>query len=341
MHIIVSILKIAGISAIFIVLLLVFLLILLLVVPFSYRIYGSISEQGKLDKSKRNVEAKVTVQFLAFLLMVSLEYTEEGWKGVLRILGIPIKRIGGKKTQNIKQKKQKEQKEEEILEKEKLEKKQKEKENLEKEKKEKKQKESEREKEQKQKEQKDVTQNDIEQNDSKQEQEVHKEEDSRFLQIKNKFCHVFYRLVHIPKHSFDILREYRLHIKSVWKRFCITKEKIIDAYNNEHVRNGISIIWKQCKHGCKHLLPRSVFLRLHFGCSDPAVTGQILGILSILYAFYGDTVQIKPEFDQTILEGEAELKGHISLSLLGKIAWILYRNKEVRYVMKRIKAIKD
>lgn len=325
MHIIISILKIAGISAIVIVLLLIFLLILFLFVPFYYRLYGCVSE---ISDDKRNVEAKVTIRFLAFLLMASLEYTEEGLKGVLRILGIPVKRIGGKKFF----KGQKEEKEKKGQRRKKW-----------------------KEKEQKDKEQKDKEQDDGYIKEQKEEEQIdsHIDKEEKGKQIdkdKNKNTEKqeqeklndFEKEQGIHKRSrrfYHRLHQHILSIANFWRRFCTTKENIMDVWRNEHVRNGVSILWKQCRRGLRHLLPHSVFLRLHFGCSDPAATGQILGLLSIIYAFYGDTVEIKPDFDQPALDGEAELKGHIQLFLLLRIAWILYRNKEVRYALKRIKGI--
>ena len=50
---------------------------------------------------------------------------------------------------------------------------------------------------------------------------------------------------------------------------------------------------------------------MHFGTSDPALTGELLGGLSILFAMCGQGVRVTPDFEREVLEGELEIKGHL------------------------------
>ena len=69
----------------------------------------------------------------------------------------------------------------------------------------------------------------------------------------------------------------------------------------------------------KHIFPKKVRGWIHFGTSDPAQTGEILGAVSILFAMYGQGVRVIPDFDQAVFEGKVELHG----SLMGIILLIL------------------
>ena len=54
--------------------------------------------------------------------------------------------------------------------------------------------------------------------------------------------------------------------------------------------------------------PKKVRGWIHFGTSDPAQTGEILGAVSILFAMYGQGVRVLPDFDQAVFEGKVELQ---------------------------------
>lgn len=60
----------------------------------------------------------------------------------------------------------------------------------------------------------------------------------------------------------------------------------------------------------KHMAPRSLSGRLHFGTGDPALTGQLLGVLSVLFAMWGKGIAVIPDFEQEVFEGEAAVKGY-------------------------------
>lgn len=60
----------------------------------------------------------------------------------------------------------------------------------------------------------------------------------------------------------------------------------------------------------KHMAPRSLRGRLHFGTGDPALTGQLLGVLSVLFAMWGKGIAVIPDFEQEVFEGEVAVKGY-------------------------------
>ena len=73
------------------------------------------------------------------------------------------------------------------------------------------------------------------------------------------------------------------------------------------------------------------------GTGDPASTGQVIAIYGILYPLLGNHIDIIPDFEQQIVEGDLLIKGKITLFRLVKTAWIVYFNKDLRRLIKLLK----
>ena len=85
---------------------------------------------------------------------------------------------------------------------------------------------------------------------------------------------------------------------------------------------------------------RPVRLRgwLHFGFKDnPETTGEILAILGVLYPLIGPHFKVEPEFEESVLEADLDMKGRFILFALLKSAWRLFFDKDLRRLYKLIK----
>ena len=85
-----------------------------------------------------------------------------------------------------------------------------------------------------------------------------------------------------------------------------------------------------------HVLPGKVTLKLHYGFSDPAVTGILTGMISMFYPESAEKLELMPDFEKRVLEGEVAVKGRVRLI---KVCWILlsiYFHKECNRVIKMI-----
>lgn len=89
--------------------------------------------------------------------------------------------------------------------------------------------------------------------------------------------------------------------------------ELFSLLREENSRALVCIVRDNVVHLWRKLKPKVFRGQLLFGTGDPASTGQILGIFAILYAWYGERIQITPDFQQKILEGELFIKGRISL----------------------------
>lgn len=95
------------------------------------------------------------------------------------------------------------------------------------------------------------------------------------------------------------------------------------------------LIFRQVRSILKHLLPKKVKADLILGFDDPATTGQVLSICSFLYLWYGESVNITPVFDESIIEGDVDIRGRIRLGTLAALAVRILFNRNFRILLKR------
>ena len=126
-------------------------------------------------------------------------------------------------------------------------------------------------------------------------------------------------------------------IKSLWE----TKEKATSFLTDDVHVEAFKIIKKELGILARHLRPRRIRGFVRFGFEDPYRTGQVLAGLSILYPFYGENVEIDPDFEQKILVGDLYIKGHIRMVHLAALLWRLFFNRYVRKTYRDYKKIKS
>ncbi len=99
-----------------------------------------------------------------------------------------------------------------------------------------------------------------------------------------------------------------------------------------------SVILLRLKKTLKHILPRKIRGRVEFGLDDPSVTGQILGIIAILYPTIPADLDITPDFEEKKFEGELDASGHIVLGYVLYQVLRLILNKDVKALIKRVRS---
>ena len=159
---------------------------------------------------------------------------------------------------------------------------------------------------------------------------------SRFLRELRRFLRAVIRFfMKIPRKL--------KNLKCTFQRFCDKIKRMVKRYRemkafalDERTKAAVSLVWKQAGILLGQALPRKIRGRLHFGTEDPALTGQILGAIGIFYPLFMDNVKVEPDFEKPALEGELSLKGRLRIVTVLGIAWRLYRDKNVRYVYRRL-----
>ena len=119
----------------------------------------------------------------------------------------------------------------------------------------------------------------------------------------------------------------------------LEKESVLAFYYEEHNHQWFAAFWHRLKKLLLRILPRADRLYLHFGFEDPATTGQVLGGLSILYPICGEKMELCPEFNEEVLEGEVKFHGCIRLVTLVVFAAKSFLNKQFFAIVKQFKGL--
>ncbi len=125
---------------------------------------------------------------------------------------------------------------------------------------------------------------------------------------------------------------------SSWKNKLDT---VINFFKDKVTKEGLKETYSSLKKLLRHIAPTKLKSTLIFGTGDPCSTGQALGMISILYSFYGDKVKIIPDFEKKVLEGEHEAKGRIRLLTILIIAIKLLVNKKFQLLKENFQRLKE
>lgn len=142
---------------------------------------------------------------------------------------------------------------------------------------------------------------------------------SFFRELKNKILHMFVTMISI-KNKIGLIHDF-----------------IQDKINRE----GFHVTYQSLKKLLKHILPTKLRSRIVFGTGDPCSTGQALGIMSILYSFYGDKVQITPDFENKRFEGKHLARGRIRLITILIIVIKLILDKRFKQLKTNFQILKE
>ena len=88
-----------------------------------------------------------------------------------------------------------------------------------------------------------------------------------------------------------------------------------------------------------HYLPRSLKADVAFGMGDPALTGQVLGALSMFPVFLKPGVGIVPDFmaEKMFMTGSFDMKGRVRAVHMIASALRLWRQPDVKQLIQRVK----
>ncbi len=137
------------------------------------------------------------------------------------------------------------------------------------------------------------------------------------------------------------IRETISNICKKIKKILRQKDEICRILAEPETKQTFSFVWQEFKHLLKHVLPGKIKGYVAYGADDPATTGQVLGILSIIYAKTGQLLEIRPNFQEKQLESNIELKGHIQVITLLVIAVKVFFHQELRQLITEIKNVKE
>jgi hypothetical protein len=337
LHVLLVILKVAGIVLLSILLVLLLLLLFVLFVPIRYSGYA---------KKNSEVYARATISWLFHIIHFNFYYDRDGAKQVLRIFGIPIDKVKvflskfksifqfektkNKKSKKVRTKSDKTKKSTVNVKNKELNQLDVSLDN----------KPSEPTKDIKIKDEEfEYTKNDsynYEENFERKKEHTEITQNVRKKKkkfgIKKWFIHIKNKLMNFIQKLKNLIRNFISFCKNAKDKVEEIKSIIQDERNQEAFR----LCKEQLFVVLKHVRPKKYKINVKFGTSDPALTGQILGILGMLMPLYKNNAVFIPDFENAILEGDIYLKGRVTLARVLWIAWKLYRDKNVKRCYKMI-----
>lgn len=295
-----SILKIIGIILLCVLLLALTILLLVLFVPVRYRIKGSRQEGDDVP-----VRADVKATWLMHILNVSFRYPEEAYIRV-RLFCFTV-------FSALKKEKEGKEKEEEKNKKIRAE-------------------ETSDKKEQ-------TSQNgavehreagDMQETDAESGKEAEKKEINEENPTLSKFF----------KKLFSILKNIKYTIIQIYgkiKHIIGNIRYYIDIIQSDSFKRAFSVCGSEAAGLIKSILPRKITGNFVIGTGDPASTARILSVQGILYPVIGNHINITPDFDNAVAEGDFFIKGKITVFMILKTAIKVYFNKDLRRVIRLFK----
>lgn len=164
---------------------------------------------------------------------------------------------------------------------------------------------------------------------SKQESGIRKKKPSAYERLKQKIITVWHKI----KYTFAKICG---KIKDISKNVSDTKEAVRIFLNDTVHRSAFRRVKKELVWIKRLLKPKIFQVRFNYGFEDPCLTGQVLGLLGMVYPFVGDNMEIEPDFEHKVLKGNIHIKGKIRMVHLAIFAVKLFINKETRKTIMEI-----
>ncbi len=126
-------------------------------------------------------------------------------------------------------------------------------------------------------------------------------------------------------------------IKKIWKQIEEFKEFLLA----EEQKLSLKKIKTHIFYLLKKIKPKKLKINAEFGLEDPSQTGMVLAGISVLYGFYGEAIQITPSFEEKKYIADWYMKGHLRLIHVLRIAWRVFRDKELMKSYRKLKKLLD
>ena len=146
---------------------------------------------------------------------------------------------------------------------------------------------------------------------------------------------------------YERLKKFWEKIKYTFQKFCDNirslgkkKDRLTAFIQNEVHKNAFFKVVGELRRLFKTMRPSDADIRVEFGFTDPAVTGYVLALISLIYPFIGGYTEILPDFEHKILRGRIYVKGRIRVLHAVVFALRLLMDENVRGTYRNIRKFK-
>ncbi|MDO4324459.1 MAG: DUF2953 domain-containing protein [bacterium] len=133
----------------------------------------------------------------------------------------------------------------------------------------------------------------------------------------------------------QILRANMQTLAAQWSQKKALAKRVSAFMTSPDNQATFRLILRQGKRILKHCLPRKINGAVTMGFEDPALTGNVLAVVAVLYPVYKNQLQVTPVFGENVLEGEFSCRGHIRFGTLLVLALRLLFDRNLRNLIKK------
>lgn len=149
------------------------------------------------------------------------------------------------------------------------------------------------------------------------------------------------------KKAEDEKRSFFERIEYTFQVFCdkmnvlIEKKEKVRSFLEDEIHHAAFLkAIQSLKRLVLRLKPTDFSGNVRFGFEDPAVTGKTLAILSVMAPLFEGNLEVEPEFQEEILEGELLIAGKLTVWKFAALALELFTDKNIRKTISHIKNFK-
>lgn len=155
----------------------------------------------------------------------------------------------------------------------------------------------------------------------------------KLLNLASRLLQTAFRLLEFP---FRLLEKLEQKIQA-GRRLKRKWESVKKFFRSKMFREALLHAKKEVLYFLKKAAPKKVTGTVRFGFNDPALTGETLGILGMIYGKLPKDLSIQPDFEQEILRGDVRMKGSFQAVTAAGIALRLFRDQNLRKTIRHFK----
>lgn len=133
------------------------------------------------------------------------------------------------------------------------------------------------------------------------------------------------------------LAEKAEHLSEKLKKLLQKPEQLLSLIQEYEVREIMSHLFGHLKYLLCHYGLRRIEGYLKFGTADPALTGQLTGLIYLLLPAKADRFTLTPDFYEACFETEIIFSGHIRSCHMLRVAWGAFRDRKLRRLIRKLR----
>lgn len=136
------------------------------------------------------------------------------------------------------------------------------------------------------------------------------------------------------------IRSFYAKIKDIknWARnLSVKTDYYLEIFKSREAKEAIALCLFQLKRIYRNIRPGKLIANLLIGTGDPASTGKIFELYSILYPYLGKNVNMMPDFERSVYHGDFLVRGHVISAVLLWAALKIYRDRNIRNLINILK----